>query len=606
MAEYTKEKPSAELDERASKGLLATFGRHRTAPNILMLIMVMFGIWAATKIATQFFPEIARDRITISENWSGASSEDVDQAVIQVIEPAVRFIEGADEVFSSAQEGSAIIQIEYASGTNMTEANADAGTAVDALVGSLPEDANDPRIRKSAFRDFVSNIILSGPYERLALLEFAEEIREGLLNEGLLQVDIIGTYRPEIRIEPDPAELRRLDLTIGQLSGILSAQSQDTPAGDIAGGERLVRTLGQLADAEAYKNLTIKALPDGTKVYLSDIAKVQELNAASGVDSFRNGEPAIEISIKRGAGGDSLKQQRIVDAYIGNLRGSLPANLKVDIYNVRADVIKARLSLLVENGVIGLIIVLVLLFLFLNWRTAFWVAAGIPISLAATIGLMYFSGQSINMISLFALILTLGIIVDDAIVVGEHSDALYAVGFKPSTAAILGAQRMAGPVVSASLTTIIAFGAILVIGGRFGALLQAIPLAVVAVLVASLIECFLILPGHMRHSMAAQSNTNSISSVLDKLFSPIRRFVDWAFDAFRYKVFRPTVKVSLIFRYPIIAICIAGMMISVAAVSAKKIPFRFFVAPEFNSVNANISMLNGASREDTITQLGYM
>lgn len=603
MAAYQQEAAQASQDAEARKGLLSVFARHPTAPNLMMLVVLMLGVYASLLISAQFFPDVVRERVNIRVTWSGASALDVDQGIIDVIEPAVRFIDNVEEVRSSAYENQAVIRLDFVEGADISQGLSDVESALATVQGNLPEDADDPRATRAPFRDVVSRIVLSGPLSKPALLDFAEDIRNDLLGRGLKQVDVVGNYRPEIRIETDQALLRRLGLDFGELGARLSVQSQDAAAGSLGDGERLVRAIGQLQTAEDYRQLAVESRSDGSRILLGDIASVTESDGGGTVEALRSGNPAVELVVQRGAGGDSLKQQAIIERSLDDIRAGLPANMKLELYNIRADIIESRLNLLLKNGAQGLIIVLALLLLFLNWRTAFWVAVGIPVSIAATIAIMHWTGQSLNMISMFALILSLGIIVDDAIVVGEHADALHGAGFRYDTAAVLGARRMVGPVTSSAITTIIAFSALMIIGGRFASIIAAIPLAFCAVLVASLMECFLIMPGHMLHALKAAGSADKPKR---GLYAGFRRGFDTGFDWFRRVPFRLMVRLAVWLRYPLIVATALVFAYSITMVVAREVPFRMFVQPELNVVNANVVMQPAAVREDTKAMIAEM
>ena len=328
---------------------------------------------------------------------------------------------------------------------------------------------------------------------------------------------------------------------------------------------------------------------------LSDVAEVK----MSGIDRERSyfvgNNPAIGIRVDRSQQGDAIDIQHTVETVAKKFEQTLPLGTTVDLIRTRADYIAGRLKMLLENGLTGLGLVVLLLFLFLNARTAFWVAAGIPTAMLAAITVMYFAGITINMISLFALIITLGIVVDDAIVVGEHADHRARMGLEPYEAAESAAKRMALPVFAATLTTIIAFFGLVVIGGRFGDLIADIPFTVVAVLAASLVECFLILPNHMAHSLKHVGN--------NYWYDWPSRIVNFGFGWFREKIFGPFTRLVISSRYVVLAGAIAILASQVTMVISGKVNWRFFNAPEQSSVTGNFAMVDTATREDTLAMM---
>ena len=606
---YRPERPELISDTDASKGLLATFAKHGTAANILMMLMIAAGVWAFFNLRTQFFPDFVQERITVRVGWTDAPAASVDEAIVQVLEPEIRFLENVETVFASAGDSSATFSLLFKSGTDMDQALADVTTAVDAVEASFPEDASDARISVAAFRDPVSSVLVAGPLSESGLKAIAERMRDDLLNLGLLEVNIQGARNPEIEVEVDEAALRRLGLTPADVSSAIARRANDLPAGTL-GGERAVRTLGTEASAASIAEAPIRAEPDGTVIRVGDVAQVTEQVPNTGTTVYYQGQPAVSLQIRRGAEGDAIRQQAVIRDYLEEIQASLPANITVVNYDIRADLILGRVLLLRDNAVLGVLIVLLFLFLFLNIRTGFWIAVGIPVSIAATLGVMWALGLSINMFTLFALILSLGIIVDDAIVVGEYADFLHEQGYKPLNAAVIGAKRMVGPVSAAAATTILAFGVLYFLPGRLGNLASDIPVTVVAVLIASLIECFLVLPGHMYHALKSRERAqrrlrsgNGHPTPFHFLIAGFRKGFDSGFDYVRLRLFRPMVGFFIWARYPLLMLVMVIFAYAVAMVMTGSPRWSFFIRPENNTVNVNLTMVEGATRDDTLEQL---
>ena len=296
--------------------------------------------------------------------------------------------------------------------------------------------------------------------------------------------------------------LRQLDLTPAAVAARIEATNRDIPSGSLEGSvEKQLRSVGLHTTSGDIGSIEIRSLGDGQKIYLRDIANVSEAFDDKAPIGLRNGRPAIELHVQRSPTADALEVGGIVDRFLVEARGNYPPQLRIERYDEQAGLIKQRVQVLLNNGGTGLILVMAVLLLFLNGRTAFWVAAGIPTAFMAALATMLALGESINMVTLFALIMTLGLIVDDTIVVGEHAAARREAGLGPRQAAEAGALRMLAPVMAASLTTIAAFLPLVAMGGIIGQIVGAIPLVVVAVILASLVECFLVLPGHLRESL---------------------------------------------------------------------------------------------------------
>ena len=571
-------------------GILGYFVRHRTAANLLLMIMLIAGLFASTRIRAQFFPDVAIDTVRVSVAWSGAGPKEMDQAIIARIEPRLRAVEGVKTVRAVARQGSATVTLEFQPGWDTTQAVTDVKSALDE-VRDLPADAEVPIIRPSRWRDRVTDVLISGPISAELLNRYAEEFQAKLFRKGVTLATIDGISAPEIRIDIRPRDLERYKLTLAEISAAIKSETGTQPVGQIESTGARVRTTSKDLTAEAISGITVRALPDGTKIALRDVATIIEEGLDRKIALFNEGKPAVILHISRDARGDALALQSIVEKTVAETAPSLAEGVIIKLVNPRAKAISDRLDILIWNGLSGLVIVLVLLFLFLSFRTAFWVAAGIPAAMAASVALMYAFGLTFNMISLFGLIICLGIVVDDAIVVGEHADHLARQGIPADVAAAQAASRMAAPVFSASITTVIAFAVLALIGGRFGKLISDLPFTVSVVILASLLESFLILPAHMRHALAHSSR----QSLLDAPSTYVNRGFNW----FRDTVFRSFIRSILKVRYPLVAACLLLLSVSVSAYFDGTVRWRFFSSPERATIRANIAMLDNATRADT-------
>ncbi|OKL42603.1 efflux RND transporter permease subunit [Pseudovibrio exalbescens] len=484
--------------------LIGAFVRHKNAANLLMTVLILFGVFALVKLNTQFFPTITTSTITVSISWPGSSAEDVEANVLAAIEPELRFLDSLDEITSYAREGGGTVVLDFLEGTDMQQALSDTEQAVSAIT-TLPEDADTPEVTFAAYYDNVARIALRGPFSEQALKVFAKDIRDDLIARGIDKVTIEGMRDEEYLVEIPEEHLRRLNLTVADIAGRIQENTEDVPAGNLTGAvERQVRAVADTTQPEDIADIAVKTFESGEQVRINDIGQVRKALDDDDVLGLSRGNPAIELRIQRAENSDTLVSSAIVKEYLEEIRPQLPQSLELVMYNVSADRVEGRIMLLVNNGLTGLFIVVAVLFLFLNARVAFWVAAGIPVAIMATLGIMWGLGQSINMISCFALIMMLGVIVDDAIVVGEHTATLHSRGEPPVTAAILGANTMFWPIIAAGTTTIAAFGPILMLGDVMGQIMGVMPMVVIAVVIASLLECFFVLPGHLAHALNAR------------------------------------------------------------------------------------------------------
>jgi multidrug efflux pump subunit AcrB len=383
------------------------------------------------------------------------------------------------------------------------------------------------------------------------------------------------------------------------IAAAIAEEAETDPAGDVAGANARVRTGVEKRRADQIADIVIRSNDDGSKLTIGDVALVRVEGIDRNRSYFVGDNQAISIRVDRSDLGDAIGIQEQVQAVADEMVLSLPEGVTIDLIRTRAEAITARLNILMKNGLMGLGLVLALLFLFLNARTAFWVAAGIPVAMLTALALMYAAGLTINMISLFALIITLGIVVDDAIVVGEHADfRARRLGEGPVEASENAARRMAAPVFSATITTVIAFFGLVAIGGRFGNLIDDIPFTVIAVLLASLVECFLILPRHMTHALTHTARQH--------WYDWPSRLVNHGFRWFRDVIFRRIMGLVIWARYPVLAAAVLLLAFQVALFIRGDVQWRFFSAPERGSVSGNFAMLEGATRDDTAAMMREM
>jgi len=582
------------LSPQAANGILSYFTRHKTMANLLLVILIVAGLLALPKMRSQFFPDIIIDNINLSIVWKGAGAEDVDAAIVRVLEPVLLGVDGVSGANSTSNEGRARISLEFEPSWDMTRAKADVETALDSVT-SLPQDSEDPTIIRGRWSDRVTDVVISGPVAVGQLGLFADEFVMRLFAAGVTRTTMRGMVAPETVVAVPTSNLIMHDITMQEIARAISEEVSADPAGDVEGANARVRTGVEKRQAKDIQSIVLRSNSDGSKLTIADVA---ELNV-NGIDRertyFVGTNPAISIRVDRNQQGDAIDIQHKVESIARDLEATLPEGTKLELIRTRAETISSRLNMLLDNGLMGLGLVVTLLFLFLNTRTAFWVAAGIPTAMLTAIALMYAAGITINMISLFALIITLGIVVDDAIVVGEHADSRARSGLPPIVAAETAAQRMFMPVLAATMTTVIAFFGLVAIGGRFGDLIADIPFTVSVVLLASLVECFLILPNHMAHSI---TNNSQI-----KWYDRPSYVVNIGFVWFRENIFRPFIKVVIRARYVVLAGTLLVLASQIVLFINGSVTWRFFNAPEQSSVTGNFAMVNSAKRADTLAMM---
>jgi multidrug efflux pump subunit AcrB len=576
-------------------GILSYFTRHGTAANLLLVLLIAVGITVIPKMRAQFFPDVIVDNVRVNVAWDGAGADNIDDAVVAVLEPSLLVVEGVTGSSAISREGSTTITLEFEPGWDMSRAADDVQVAVDSVT-TLPEGLEEPVVRRGAWRDRVTDVVIYGPVGVDQLARFADEFSARLFQEGISRTTIRGVAAPRTVIEVPTLSLIQHDVSMAEIADAIRGEAGTAPAGDVAGANARVRTGVAKRSPEELRSIVLRSSQDGSVLTVGDVGLV----ISEGVDRnrayFVGDQPAMSIRVDRNEQGDAIGIQAKVAEVAEEMEKTLPNGVKVELIRTRAEAITTRLNILLDNGLLGLGLVVGLLFLFLNARTAFWVAAGIPVAMMAAITLMYIGGLTLNMVSLFALIITLGIVVDDAIVVGEHADFRASkLGEAPIAAAENAARRMAPPVFSATITTVIAFFGLTAIGGRFGNVIADIPFTVIAVLLASLVECFLILPNHMAHALTHTAK----SHWYDWPSRQVTRGLNW----FKRAIFRRLMAIVIRARYPLVAGLIVILMMQVAVFVRGDVQWRFFNAPERSSVSGNFAMLEGASRADTIEMM---
>ncbi len=579
-------------------GVLHYFTRHRTAATFLLVVMLTLGLVAATKIRSQFFPDVVVDTVTATVDWDGAGPEEIDRAVVAVLEPALQGVEGVAGSTAVSKDGSTTITLTLEPGWDIARATEEVKAAVEAI-RSLPDGADAPVVRRGVWRDKVTEVVIFGPIAPDQLARIGDEFLARLYRAGITRTAMTGVAAPQIEVAIRESARVRHDIALKDVADAIASQVDTRPAGEVAGGGARLRAGSETRDADEIRNLVVRVNPDGSKLYLRNLATVTVSGTDSGRAYYMGSDPAVLIRVDRTAEGDAIGIEATVRALAAEVEAELPAGVQIRLINARAQDITDRLDILLANGLSGLVLVLVVLFLFLSARTAFWVAMGIPVSMLAAVGVMYAAGLTINMMSLFALIITLGIVVDDAIVVAEHADHRHRrLGESPDLAPVNAVRRMLGPVFSSTATTVLAFIALLFIGGEFGRLIADIPYVVTAVLIASLVESFLILPNHMRHALIAGAKQHWY----DWPSAQFNRGFAWVAE----RLFAPLMGWVIRTRYLVVAAMLFVLALAGGEVLRGNVPFAFFTAPERGSVTGNFAFLPGATRQDALAMTGEL
>ncbi len=484
------------------KGIVAWFAENHVAANLLMIFLLLAGAVTGLTMKLEVFPETSLDHISISMAYPGASPAEVEEAIVRRIEENVAGLAGIKRIDSVAREGFGSVNIEVMKGWDLKELLDEVKAEVDRIT-TFPEEAEEPVVREVTRRTQVINVAVYGDAPESTIKHLTEKIKDDITNlPNITYAELSGIRMAEIHIEISEQTLRRYGLTLGHVAEAVRTASLDLPAGSIktSSGEILVRTKGRRYYAADYQDVAVITRADGSKVTLGQIANLIDGFEDVDITSQFQGKPSGVVEVYRVADQNALTVADTVKRYVEEIRPSLPQGVDIDFYRDRSRILRSRIDLLLRNMALGLILVSIMLGLFLNVRLAFWVTLGIPISFAAGMLVLPRFDVSINMISLFAFITVLGIVVDDAIIVGENIFRKQDEGLKGLNGAVTGAVEVGRPVIFAVLTTVVAFWPLLLGSGTMGKIMRNIPIVVIMVLMGSLVESLLILPAHLARS----------------------------------------------------------------------------------------------------------
>ncbi|MBU1138078.1 MAG: efflux RND transporter permease subunit, partial [Proteobacteria bacterium] len=577
-----------------NQGLLAWMAGNRVAANLLMLIFIIGGLISVTMITQEVFPSYDLDIVDVSVRYPGASPEEVEEGIILAMEEEIRALENVERVTAVAWEGSASITVELLAGADPNKSLQDIKNSVDRIT-SLPDDVERPLVSLQTRRREVLRLALYGDLDERTLFDRAETIRDELINlPEVTQVELNGVRDPELAIEVPQNVLRAHDLTLEDVAAIVKSRAVDVPAGGIKtpGGEVLLRTTERRELASEFSNLALVSLEDGTELTLGEVADIHEGFEESDREAYYNGKRAVFLYVYRTGEQTPLEISRAVRAYIEELAPTLPSTLNLVAYRDRSELYQDRLELLLTNGVLGLCLVLLTLGLLLEPRLAFWVSMGIPISIIGSFLILFFAGGSINMVSMFAFIITLGIVVDDAVVVGENIFYKRQLGIAPLQAAVEGAREMSAPVFIAVATNIIAFLPLLFVSGSTGRFFAILPAVVISVFLISLVECLYVLPAHL--SYRKKRRTGRVFQFLERV--PL--FCGRWLDRFVKGPFSRGLHLVLSFRYLVATIALAVLVMAYSYWDSGWINFSFRPNIQTDSVDAEIELPYGVSMEE--------
>ncbi len=573
------------------KSAIAWFSGNHVAANLLMFFILVAGILTAVGIKLEIFPDSDMDKVQISVAYPGASPSEVEDGIIRQIEENIAGLEGIRRIDSVAREGAGVITVEAIAGGDVKKLLEDIKSEVDRIT-TLPEQAEVPVIREMTQRIQTISVAVYGDVPESTLKHLAQTVKDEITTiPGITQAELAADRPSEIHVEISEETLRQYGLTLALVADAISRSSLDLPGGSVKAeeGEVLIRAVGRRYSAPEYRDIPIVTRPDGTRIPLGQIADIREGFAEIDLSARFQKKPAILITVFRVADQSALDVARKVKDYVAEIRPSMPHGVSVDHYQDMSVILKSRIDLLLKNMILGLILVSLLLTLFLNARLAFWVTLGIPVSFAFGLIFLPQYDVSINMISLFAFIMVLGIVVDDAIIVGENVFRKHEEGFESLPAAVEGTYEVGRPVIFSVLTTMAAFWPLLVVGGVMGNIMRHIPVVIIAVLLGSLVESLLILPAHLERSRKKQKGREPRPK---RMTRALQWFIDGPYDTM--------VKFCVKWRYITLSTGVGLLLVTLGIWAAGIVQFTFFPKVEGDLMQCTLTMPSGTPEHRTI------
>jgi multidrug efflux pump subunit AcrB len=581
------------------QGLIKWFAHNSVAANLLMGILVVAGAVTLPTIHQEEFPNIDIDAISIVVPYLGAAPAEVEAGVCIRIEEAILGSEGIDTIRSSAYEGSCRVVAELITGVDKGRVLNDIKGKVDAI-DSFPSETEKAITNQITMTATVLQLAISGDADERTLRVLGQKMRDDIAAlPGVSQAELLFARPYEISIEVSEQTLCRYSLTLQQIGEAIRQSSVDIPGGALRtdGGEILLRTKGQVYRGAEFENIVVLTHGDGTSLTLGEIANVVDGFKDTDLRARFDGDRAVVIRVARVGDEDIMAIARQVKEYVARAQLEVPEGIDLTIWQDESQDLVDRLEALTKNARSGLILVLLVLTLFLRFRLALWVAAGIPVALLGTVSIFPFFDISISTVSVMAFILVLGILVDDAIVIGERVYAHEQQGKPQMQAAVEGAQEVSIPVVFGVFTTMAAFIPIINIPGGMGSFFAVMGIAVIIALFFSIIESQLILPSHLAHRSAERAVSDS-TPILNKWLS-LQDKISGSLQILASDYYLPAVRRAIEWRYLTVTIAISILLITAAMLMSGRIVFQFFPSVQGNRLYANLTMPEGTPIEQT-------
>lgn len=565
--------------------MIRYFASHPTAANLVMVAFIVAGLFAAPLLQRETFPRIQPSKVQITVANPGTRAEDVEEAICRRIEDAVDAVDNVSEISCEAREGLAQATVEMVEGANLDRFTTDVRTEIDAIT-EFPDQAEDPVVKQLGRTDFVASVAVTGSVGKPDLKAFAEELKDRMLRfGGIPKVEVQGFSDHQIRIELSDAVIRQYGISISDVAKAVQRQSLDLPSGSIQTRDQdvLIRFADERKTPADFRDVVVVADERGGQIKLGDIAKITDRFDLDEAKVLFNGTPAAILKITKTETEDTLKVIDAVNAFLEAERQRTPAGIEMVVTNDVSSIVRDRLNLLLKNGGQGLVLVLLVLWMFFGFRYAFWVAAGLPVSFLGAAVLMVAAGYTINMLTMVGLLIVIGLLMDDAIVIAENVASKRAEGQSPLDAAINGASQVLPSVFASFATTTCIFGSLAFLKGDLGQILKVVPIVMLFVLIISLVEAFLVLPHHLYHALEkADPKPSAVQAKVDQM-------VDWV----RVNWVGPAATAAVRWRYLTVGVAVGIMLLAVSAIAGGLLKFSAFPELDGNVMEARILLPQG-------------
>jgi multidrug efflux pump subunit AcrB len=568
------------------------------ASNLLMILILLLGAVSATTVKQEVFPEASLDAIRITVEYPGASPAEIEEGIVRRIEEQIESVDGIKRLTSVSAENFGVVTAELKLGADAAGVLDDIKAEVDRIT-TFPEEAEEPSVVELTNRRQAMQLAVSGRADEKSLKELANRIKDEILQlDEVSYVRVNGVRDYEISIEPSEESLRRYGLQLADVASAVRRGSLDLPGGAVETAEEeiLIRTKGENYTGRDFEQIIVRARPDGTTIRIGDVAAVRDGFQDSDLIARFDGNPTALVEVYRTGDERVLDIVEVVYSYVDELTASLPEGITVDVWQDEAKILKSRFELLIKNGIFGLILVVLALTLFLTTRLAVWVSIGILISFMGAFAVMAYLDVSVNLMSLAAFILALGIVVDDAIVIGENIFREKEKGYGGAEASSRGATRLARPVIFAVLTTVAAFTPLLFAPGVIGKFMRNLPIVIIAVLILSLVESLLILPAHLRHARAERGRArNPLSRLVERLQDSVSKLMDLNINGPLDATLRFATRHTGI----VLAAALSIVLLSGGLIAGGFLKFSFFPDIEGENVIARVELPPGTPASQT-------